>query len=328
MRKTVIALIINICASTLAMQMLPGDGARVTVYGIEAEIAENPDGLCDLSGAAVTGETELRFEHYGDTLVRCIAGMRADWLRISNDTIWSIGSDTRRESIRYGHGLPYLLPCRSADSGDSVRHSVFLTVDRDSHILCRYSSRKGRGFIMPDGDTIASTYCVETEVSDSATTMRRRQWYAEGAVWPVVEQLTAKAGGEEYSAVNICPVGEQPRPRAAAKGKNGRVKTAGSRPGGIYDMLAQLHSSDPAPTAPTDPTIDPAYAFTIDGDGINVTGGNTGLVTARLYDAAGRQWHEGPATATIPTAKLHAGVYLLQLNSFQSTQTIKLTINR
>ena len=44
-----------VCGVATAMEMLPGDGARVTVYGIEAEIAESPDGLCDLSGAAVTG---------------------------------------------------------------------------------------------------------------------------------------------------------------------------------------------------------------------------------------------------------------------------------
>ncbi len=325
MRKTAILIMIIVCGMAGAMEMLPGDGARVTVYGIEAEIVESPDGICDLSGAAVTGETEIRFEYYGDTLVRCVAGMRADWLRISNDTIWSIGADTRRENIRYGHGLPYLLPCRSAEAGDSVHHSVFMTIDRENHIASRYSSRRGCGFIMPDGDTIPTTYCVETEVSDSAATVLRRQWYAEGAVWPVVEQVTAKAGDEEYSAVNICPVSEQPRQRAAVRGINGRVRTSGG--GGIYDMLAQLHGTDPHPAYPTDPTADQPYAYAIDPQGITVRGAGAEDATARLFDAAGRQWHEGPATTTIPTTHLPAGVYLLQISTPTATHTCKLMLN-
>ncbi|MDE6367712.1 MAG: hypothetical protein K2K94_00570, partial [Muribaculaceae bacterium] len=163
--------------------------ATVTVYGIDAEIAECADGLCDLSAAAITGETEMRFEYYGDSLVRRIAGRQADWLRISNDSIWSLGADTRRENTRYSRGLPYLLPSLSAETGDSVRHSVFMSIDRENRLFCRYSSNRGCGFILPGGDTIATTYRVETEVSDSASTVLRRQWYAEGAVWPVSNQL-------------------------------------------------------------------------------------------------------------------------------------------
>ena len=55
MKKTAILIMVIIYGVASAMQMLPCDGARVTVYGIAAEIAESPDGLCDLSGAAVTG---------------------------------------------------------------------------------------------------------------------------------------------------------------------------------------------------------------------------------------------------------------------------------
>ncbi|MDE5554753.1 MAG: hypothetical protein K2J10_06175 [Muribaculaceae bacterium] len=47
MRKT--AILIIMCGAVAVAQMLPGDGAKVTVYGIDAEIAECADGLCDLS---------------------------------------------------------------------------------------------------------------------------------------------------------------------------------------------------------------------------------------------------------------------------------------
>ena len=152
----------------------------------------------------------MRFEHYGDTLVRRIAGRQADWLRGSGDSIWSLGADTRRENTRYSRGLPYLLPSLSADGGDSVHHSVFMSIYRENKIYCRYSSSRGCGFILPGGDTIPSTYRVETEVSDSVATVTGRRWYAEGALWPVVEQITAQIGDEEYTTVNICPPDEQP----------------------------------------------------------------------------------------------------------------------
>ncbi len=42
MRQLAIAImIIIVCEMAGAMEMLPGDGARVTVYGIDAEIAEH-----------------------------------------------------------------------------------------------------------------------------------------------------------------------------------------------------------------------------------------------------------------------------------------------
>ncbi|MDE5553657.1 MAG: T9SS type A sorting domain-containing protein [Muribaculaceae bacterium] len=40
-----------------------------------------------------------------------------------------------------------------------------------------------------------------------------------------------------------------------------------------------------------------------------------------------RQWHEGPASSTIPTSHLPSGVYLLHISTPTSTQTTKLTIN-
>ena len=49
MRNTSIMMIIVACSVATVAQMLPGDGAKVTVYGIDAEIAEGVDGLCDLS---------------------------------------------------------------------------------------------------------------------------------------------------------------------------------------------------------------------------------------------------------------------------------------
>ena len=45
MKKTAVLIILIVYAVATAMQMLPGDEARVTVYGIEAEIAESPDRL-------------------------------------------------------------------------------------------------------------------------------------------------------------------------------------------------------------------------------------------------------------------------------------------
>ena len=323
MRKTAILIMIFICWG-VAAQMLPGDGAAVTVYGIDGEIAESVGGLCDLSGAAVTGETEMRFEHYGDTLVRRIAGGQADWLRVSGDSIWSLGVDTRRENTRYSRGLPYLLPALSADGGDSVHHSVFMSIDRENKIYCRYSSSRGCGFILPGGDTIATTYCVETEVNDSVATVTGRRWYAAGAVWPVVEQITAQVGDEEYTTVNICPPDEQPLSRTASRSVDDR--TIPGR-GGAYDMLAQFHGSDSDPSRPTGPTADPSYGFTIEGDGIKVTGEGTEDAIARLFDASGRQWHEGPASSTIATSQLPSGVYLLHISSPNATQTIKLTVN-
>lgn len=306
------------------MQMLPGDGARLTVYGLDTEIVESPDKLCDLSDAPIIGEAEMRFEYYGDTLVRLIGEPQADWLRISNDTIWSVGTDTRRQNTRLSHGLPYLLPCRSAEADDSVHHGVFMSIDRESRIASRYSSRKGGGFILPGGDTIPSTYCVETEVSDSAATVISRRWYAQGAIWHVVEQVTLRSGDEEYTAVNVCTLDEQPRRRNAVRSMNDSAKPDG---GGIYDMLAQLHNSAPDPSHPTDPTCDHTYAFTIDSQGITVTGEGADNATARLFDAAGRQWHEGPASETIPTNHLPSGVYLLQLSTATTNHTTKLTIN-
>lgn len=323
MRTTAIAMMIIAFGVAGAVQMLPGDGATVTVYGLDAEIDESAGGLCDLSGAAVTGETEIRFEYYGNTLVRCIAVRQVDWLRVSGDTIWSLGADTRRENTRYTRGLPYLLPALSADGGDSVHHSVFMSIDRESGIFCRYNSSPGCGFVMPSGDTIPSTYCVETEVSDSAATVISRRWYTDGEVWPVVEQITARTGDEEYTAVNICPTDAQPRSRAAARGMNGKPNAGGS----VYDMLARLHNADPDPSRPADPTYDPAYSFTMDGGGITVTGEGTEDATARLFDAAGRQWHEGAASVTIPTSHLPSGVYLLQISSQTTTHTSKITIN-
>ena len=59
MKKTAILVIITACE--IMAQMLPDDGATVTVYGLDAEIAESGD-LCDLSAADITGETEMRFE--------------------------------------------------------------------------------------------------------------------------------------------------------------------------------------------------------------------------------------------------------------------------
>ena len=100
MRKTAILTMIIAFGVARAAQILPGDGATVAVYGIDTEITESVDGFCDLSGAAVTGDTEMRFEHYDDSLVRRIAGRQADWLRVSGDSIWSLGADTRRENTR------------------------------------------------------------------------------------------------------------------------------------------------------------------------------------------------------------------------------------
>ncbi len=93
MREAAIVMTIIAFGVAGAMQMLPGDGATVTVYGLDAEIADGADDLFDLTGADVTGETEMRFEHYGESLVRRVAGLQADWLRVSGDT--------RRENNRY-----------------------------------------------------------------------------------------------------------------------------------------------------------------------------------------------------------------------------------
>ncbi|MDE6702426.1 MAG: T9SS type A sorting domain-containing protein [Muribaculaceae bacterium] len=324
MRTTAILTIILVCVTAGAIQMLPDDGATLTVYELDAEIVESPDELCDLSGATVTGETEMRFEYYGDTLVRRIAGMCADWLRINADTIWSVGADTRRENTRFAHGLPYLLPCMSSDANDSVRYSVFMSIDRESRIACSYTSRKGGGFILPGGDTIPSTYCVETVVSDSVATMTDRRWYAEGKIWHVVEQVTMQSGDGEYTTVNICPLSGQPLQSNAIKVMNFGTKSGG---GGIYDMLSQLHSTDPNQSLPTEPTYDQPYAFTIDQQGITVTSETADNAIARLFDAAGRQWHEGQASETISTTRLPSGVYLLQISTPTTTHTTKLTIN-
>lgn len=324
MRTTAILIMIIVCGVAGAIQMLPGDSSNVTIYRLDTELPENTEGICDLSGASVSSETEVRFEYYGDTLVRLIAEQRADWLRISNDTIWRVGADTRRENIRFAHGIPYLLPYRNADAGDSVRHSVFMNIDRRNNIAYRYSSHKGCGFILPGGDTISSTYCVETEMSDSAATMISRRWYAEGAIWPIVEQVIAHNGEEKYSSVNICPLDGQPRRRNAVKGMNDDMRHGD---GSIYHMLAQLHNSVTNPSQPAEPIYDQPYTFTIDNTGITITGESAENTTARLFDAAGRQWHEGPATATIPTTHLPSGVYLLQVSNSNSTLSSKITIN-
>ncbi len=313
----------TVCAGAAAVELLPGDGECVKVYRLEAEIDAGADGVCDLSGAAVTGETGMRFEHYGDSLVRRVAGLQADWLRVSGDTVWSLGADTRRENTRYAHGLPYLLPCLSTEGGDSVRHNVFMTIDRENDIFSRYSSRQGCGFILPGGDTIASTYCVETEVSGSGVTVSHSRWYADGAAWPVVEQVTARAGDQEQSAVTICPPDEQPGPQVASRAMDGRANPGS---GSVYDMLARLHNSDPDPTRPGAPAEDPTFSYAMTAEGITISGECADGATARLFDAAGRQWHEGPATQTIATASLPAGVYLLHITTPTTSQTLKLTL--
>ncbi len=58
--------------------------------------------------------------------------------------------------------------------------------------------------------------------------------------------------------------------------------------------------------------------------GITVRGEGADRATVRLYDTAGRLWHEGDASALIPTSQLTAGVYLLHITS--DTHTAKLTI--
>lgn len=319
MRQTAIMIMMVICWAAAAAQVLPGDGEGLTIYDLDVEIGDCDGGLCDLSGATVTSETGMRFEYFGDTLVRRVTGPRADWLRISNDTVWSVGTDTRRESTRYSHGLPYLLPCKASGMADSLRHSMFLSIDRDNLVCCRYSSRRGEGFILPGGDTIPSTYCIETETCDTTGTMRHRRWYAEGAVWPVVEQVTVCSDQEEYSTVNICPPEEQPRHKAAVKG------TGGSRqPRGIYGILAQLHGTDPDPGSPTWPAG--GFDITVTHQCISVTGEGTDRATVRLFDTAGRLWHEGTASSVIPTGYLAPGVYLLQIVSDTATFSTKLTI--
>ncbi len=203
---------------------------------------------------------------------------------------------------------------------DSLRHNIFLSINQENPVSCRYSSGKGAGFILPGGDTIPSTYLIMTEVRDTTGIVRHSRWYAQGAVWPVVEQVTVNAGQEEYAAVNICPPDEQPRPKTLAKGTDRRNASVG-----IYGLLAQLHGSDPSPE-PALPPGSGGYDITVTPRGITVRGEGADRATVRLYDTAGRLWHEGDASVPIPTSHLTAGVYLLHLTSDTVTYTTKLTI--
>ena len=96
MGRMAMMIVMMVCRVAAVAQVLPGDGECLSVYGLDAGLGQPAGGVYDLSSAAVTDETDMRFEYYGDTLVRVIAGPRADWLRISGDTIWSAGTDTRQ----------------------------------------------------------------------------------------------------------------------------------------------------------------------------------------------------------------------------------------
>ena len=261
----------------------------------------------------------MKFEYYGDSLVRRIAGPRADWLRICNDTIWGLGTDTRRDNIRFLRGLPYLMPCRDAAVTDSGHHCLFMTHDRDNLITSRYSSGKGCSFILPGSDTIMSTYCIDTELCDTLSKVSHRRWYAEGAVWPVVEYVDIKIGEDEFTSLNICPPEDQPRSRMYAKGKTSRT------PSDIYGMLAMIHSNDPLPSSPLPPHDSLPYTINLADGRITVGGEDIDNVTLRLYDTAGRQWHEGAASSAIPTSHLPAGIYLLHITSYSTSCTVKLS---
>lgn len=59
-----------------------------------------------------------------------------------------------------------------------------------------------------------------------------------------------------------------------------------------------------------------------DGAAVTVYG-----VDAEIAEGAGRQWHEAPASRTIPTSHLPSGVYLINITTPTTTQTTKLTLN-
>ncbi len=90
-------------------------------------------------------------------------------------------------------------------------------------------------------------------------------------------------------------------------------------------MLAQIHRSEPSP-GPALPPGSGSYDITVMPQGITVRGEGTDRATVRLYDTAGRLWHEGDASTPIPTSQLTAGVYLLHITSDTATYTTKHTI--
>lgn len=106
MRQTAIMIMMAICWAAAAAQVLPGDGEGLTIYDLDVEIGDCVGGLCDLSGATVTSETGMRFEYYGDTLVRRVAGPRADWAQ----TGLRYGSSIQRVACGTRERHPRLFP--------------------------------------------------------------------------------------------------------------------------------------------------------------------------------------------------------------------------
>lgn len=209
----------SVSAAAMA-RMLPGDGQKQWRWVIDASMPGNPSGgeLVDLSDAAISEAFESRYSVYGDTLVcRTMPGVR-DWFVLRDGSLWTVGANDRVSRHAYSHGLMYVPEdlCPSVISAsDTLTVSAIDTPPVTLTVRSTLSVSPGPGFILAAGDTVYRTVevreqNVRTGATGGAVTVSDRRWYADGCMFPVVEETGIESGGELHATLTVCPPSEQP----------------------------------------------------------------------------------------------------------------------
>lgn len=235
-------LLITACAVVAlatAARLLPEDGQRQWRWSIDATMpGDYPEGeLIDLSDAPVTEAYETHYRVYGDTLVcRSLPGMR-DWFVLRDSSLWTVGANDRVTRHAYSRGVPYLPPYLALSvrrTTDSLTVSAIDSRPSTLAVSSTLSVSPGPGFILAAGDTVPRTVevrelSIRTDSAGATVTLSDRRWYADGLMFPVVEEWGIVAGDGLYATLTICPPSEQPHP-GGAESRGGGVFRASPRP--------------------------------------------------------------------------------------------------
>ncbi len=295
-------------------RLLPADGQKQWRWSIDAAMPEDyAEGeLIDLSDATIAKAYETHYSVYGDTLVcRTFPDMR-DWFVLRDGSLWTVGANDRVSRHAYSRGLMYLPSGPTPEVHTTADTLTVSAVDSDPvkvsvHSTLRMSA--GPGFILALGDTVFRTTEVSVQsvrifADGASVTCTDRRWYADGCLFPVVEETGISSGGNRHATLTVCPPSEQP--------SGGVPESRGDGPFGAPPLR------QPGGEVCTD----------IVRQGDTVTAGNVpgdGGVTVSVCDIQGRVIRTG--TGDVSIAGLPPGWYIITASAASGDTSVKFRID-
>lgn len=167
----------------------------------------------------------------------------------------------------------------------------------------------GPGFILALGDTVSRTtevsvQSVRTFADGSSVTCTDRRWYADGCLFPVVEETGISRGGNRHATLTVCPPSEQPPGGVPESRGDGPFGAPPRRQSGVEVCTDIVRQGDTVTAA-------------------NVPGG--GGVTVSVCDIQGRVIRTG--TGDVSIAGLPPGWYIITASEASGDTSVKFRID-